>query len=149
MQPIESISDEPFLQEYREPFVAWPQPVENARVGLAVDASGTVWAAGPWGVQRLVDGTWQPPDGHKLDGPAFAIASEDDIVWVAGWDGLYRIDGGKLVRAALEGEPLGLVRMSAGRLFAGGPGGIWERRGNRWEPVPGNYSRSLDRCCRR
>ena len=112
-------------------------------LAVAVDASGTVWAAGPWGVQRFVDGTWQPPEGHKLDGPAFAVASEDDIVWVAAWDGLYRIDGGKLVRAALEGEPLGLVRMSAGRLFVGGPGGIWERRGNSWEPVPGNYSRSL------
>ncbi len=143
VQPIVAISDEPFLQESREPFVVWPQPVENARVSVALDASGIVWAAGAWGVQRYVDGKWQPPDGHQLDGPAFAVALADDIVWVAGWDGLYRIDGGKLVRAALEGEPLGLVRMSAGRLFVGGPGGIWERRGNSWEPVPGNYSRSV------
>jgi hypothetical protein len=143
VQPIKPIADAPFWQEYREPFVAWPQPIENARVGLAVDASGTVWAAGPWGVQRLVDGKWQAPAGHQLDGPAFGLASAGDNVWVAAWDGLYRIEAGELVRAALEGEPLGMVRMTADRLFAGGPGGIWEQRDDAWEPVQGNYSRSL------
>jgi hypothetical protein len=37
LQSIETVSDEPFLQEYREPFVAWEQPVENSAVAISLD----------------------------------------------------------------------------------------------------------------
>jgi hypothetical protein len=143
VQPIEPIADTPFLQEYREPFVAWPQAVQYARVAVEVDSSGVVWAAGPWGVQKFVAGTWQAPGGHHLDGPAFALEAEGEDVWVVGWDGLYRISRGELKRAALEDKPLGLVRLSGGRLFAGGPDGLWERKGEAWEAVAGRFSRSM------
>lgn len=143
LQPIAPIADESFLQEYREPFVAWPQPVDYARASIALDSAGTLWTAGPWGVQRLVDGTWQPPTGHMLNGPAFALETVGDAVCVAAWDGLYRLENGQLVRAALEGKPLGIVRHTGGRLFAGGPDGLWERRGETWELVAGHYARSL------
>ncbi len=143
LQPIEPVADAPFTQESREPFVSWEQPIGEAPVAIALDASGALWAAGPWGVRRLIDGVWQAPAGHQLDGPAFAIAVEGNVVWVAAWDGLYHIEHDKLERAALDGEPLGLVRLTAGRLFAGGPGGLWERRGESWEPVAGQFSRSL------
>jgi hypothetical protein len=141
--PLNAIADVPFSQEYREPFVAWPQREENARVAVAIDKSGTLWAAGSWGVRRLVDGAWQSPAGHDLNGPAFALEKDGDIVWVAAWDGLYRIENGALARAGLDGKPLGLVRQTAGRLFAGGPDGLWERNGDEWKPVSGHFSRSL------
>ena len=143
LQPIKAVADEPFLQEYREPFVSWEQPVENSFVAVATDASGALWSAGPWGVRRLADGKWQRPAGEELNGPAYALVTDRDIVWVAAWDGLYRIENGKLARAALKGKPLGLVRLSAGRLFAGGPDGLWERKGNEWNAIVGHYSRSL------
>jgi hypothetical protein len=143
VQPIRPVPDEPFLQEYREAFVGWALPVESGRVRAVLDESGEAWAAGPWGVQRLGGGQWLVPDGDKLDGPAFGIAREGHILWVAAWNGLYRIERNNLRRAALEGEPLGFVRLAAGRLFAGGPGGIWERRADRWELVAGSYSHSL------
>jgi hypothetical protein len=143
LRPIEPIADAPFIQEYREPFVAWGQPVDNARVALALDDAGVLWASGPWGVRKLVSGAWQPAEGLDLNGPAFALESDSGTVWVAAWDGLYRIDHGQLARAGLEGEPLGLVRLTDGRPFAGGPGGLWERQGENWEPVDGSFSRSL------
>ena len=142
LQPISPIADEPFLQEYREPFVAWEQPLGEAPVAVTLDGSGVLWAAGPWGVRRLNDGQWQAPGGVELDGPAFAFAADGEAVWVAAWDGLYRIEDGKLDRAALEGEPLGLVRLTDGRLFAGGPGGLWERTSDGWKEVTGHFSRS-------
>ena len=143
LEPTRSLADEPFLQEYREPFVPWEQPVENSIVAVEVDKSGTLWAAGPWGVRQLTDGKWERPEGDDLNGPAFALAADGDTIWVAAWDGLYRIEKGNLARAALKGKPLGLVRRSADRLFAGGPDGLWERKGNEWNAIVGHYSRSL------
>jgi hypothetical protein len=143
LQPIKSLVDEPFLQQYREPFVSWEQPVENSLVAVEVDNSGALWAAGPWGVRRLMDGKWQRPEGDELNGPAFALAADGETMWVATWDGLYAIEKGKLARAALKGKPLGLVRRSAERLFAGGPDGLWERKGSEWNAIVGHYSRSL------
>lgn len=143
LEPTKSLADEPFLQEYREPFVPWEQPVENSIVAVEVDKSGTLWAAGPWGVRQLTDGKWEVPGGDKLNGPAFALAADGDTTWVAAWDGLYRIEKGKLVRAALKGKPFGLVRRSGDRLLAGGPDGLWERKGNEWIAIVGHYSRSL------
>jgi hypothetical protein len=143
LQPIESLANEPFPQEYREPFVSWDASVENASIAIALDASGTVWSAGPWGVRGLIDGKWQVPEGDKLNGPAFALAAEGDVVWVAAWNGLYRIEKGLLVRAALQDQPLGIVRLTSGRLFAGGPKGLWERKGDEWKAVGGQFSHSL------
>jgi hypothetical protein len=143
-QSRKAIADVLFSQEYREPFVAWPQPLDsNARVAVAIDNSGSLWAAGPWGVRRLVDRTWQSPAGQDLNGPAFALETDGDNLWVAAWDGLYRIDSGALARVGLEGKPLALVRQTAGGLFAGGPDGLWERDGEDWKPVTGHFSRSL------
>src|SRR6476659_7437830 len=137
LQPIDPVTDNLFAQEYRDPFVAWEQPIEEARVAVACDASRTIWAAGPWGVRRLTEGKWQAPDGDELNGPAFALAAEKDVVRVAAWNGLYRIEKHRLVRDGLEVQPLGLVRLSDGRLFAGGPRGIWERKGGDWKTVAG------------
>jgi hypothetical protein len=142
-QPVEAIRDEPFLQEYREPFVTWPQPVDRPRVSLAQDASGVLWSAGPWGAQKLVDGKWRVPEGVAIEGPAFDLESVDSDLWIAAWDGLYRTENGKLVRAGLEGKPLGLVRRSSGRLFAGGPDGLWEHKDGEWTVGPGGFARSL------
>lgn len=143
IRPIEPIVDTPFLQEYREPFIAWRDSPGDARVSLAIDSTGVLWAAGPWGVERLVDGQWQAPEGQPLGGPAFSLESVDNVVWVGAWDGLYRIENGALERASPETQPIGVVRLSEGRLFAGGPQGIWERVTGRWNPVKGHFSRSL------
>lgn len=144
LQLIEPIADSPFLQEYREPFVMWPQGLQHfSPVAVATDSRGKVWAAGPWGVQYLDDGKWKTPGGESLDGPAFSFAVEGDVVWVAAWDGLYQLKDGKLARAGFEGQPLGVVRLSGKKLLVGGPKGIWERNGEQWDAVPGHYSRSL------
>jgi hypothetical protein len=143
LQPIKPITDEPFQQEYREPFIAWEQGVGEAPLSIALDGAGTLWAAGPWGVSKLVDGKWQAPAGDKPNGPAFGLAAGDGSMWVSAWNGLYRMESGKLERAALEDKPLGIVRHSSGRLFAGGPDGLWERQGNEWKPIAGHFSRSL------
>lgn len=143
LEPISPVADTPFRQEYRGPFISWSQPVGQARAGITFDSSGRLWSAGPWGVARLSDGAWQQPEGPALDGPAFALATEGDTVWVGAWDGLYRIVNGELRRAGFDGEPIGVVRLSGGRFFAGGPGGLWERDGDDWKKVPGYYSRSL------
>jgi len=52
LQPIEPVADDPFWQEYREPFVAWGHEVKNSRVALCFDSSGVLWTTGPWGVRR-------------------------------------------------------------------------------------------------
>ena len=75
--------------------------------------------------------------------PSVALAAEGDVVWAAAWNGLYRIEKGRLTRAALEEQPLGIVRLTAGRLFAGGPKGLWEREGNEWRAVSGQFPHSL------
>ena len=143
LQPIAPVPDAVFAQQYREPFVTWERPVQEARVEVASDASGKLWAAGPWGVRWLAEEKWLAPDGDDINGPAFALAAEKDVVWAAAWNGLYRIEKGRLVRAGLEGQPLGIVRLTAGRLFAGGPKGLWEREGEEWKAVSGHFPHSL------
>ncbi len=145
LQPIVPVPDKEFQQEYRHGFVNWDQAVGYGRVALAVDVEGSLWAAGPWGVSRLAGDRWESPTGDALDGPAFGLASDGETVWVAGWDALYRIDQGRLSQTGLAEKPLGLVRATGNRRFAGGPDGLWERAGDQaWKPVPGHYSHSLN-----
>jgi Two component regulator propeller len=143
LRPIEPVADTPFWQEYREPFISWRHGVGEAPISVAVDSSGRLWSAGPWGVRQLVEGKWQPPAGEPLNGPAFGLAAEGEIVWVATWDGLFRLENGKLARAAFNGQPLGIVKLTDGRLIVGGPKGLSERHGDEWKAISGYYSRSL------
>jgi hypothetical protein len=143
LQPIEPIEDERFQQEYREEFIAWDQPANSWRIEVAFDSSGSLWAAGPWGVRRLADGKWHAPRGIDIDGPAFSLAPEKDTIWVAAWNGLYQLTDGELSRDSFSAKPLGLVRHTGGRLFAGGPDGLWENFAGDWRLVPGQHWRSL------
>lgn len=144
LAPIRPVADVPFEQEYREPFVAWSQPNEQGRVGLAFDGSGALWAAVPWGVQSLGDGVWQAAGGHVLDGPAFALQPEGQALWIGGWDGLYRQSQGEIARAGFDGQPLGVVRATGGELFVGGPDGLWRRAGSPWTEIKGYFSLTLN-----
>lgn len=144
IQPIPPIADTPFPQDYREPFVSWPQPAGQARVAITYDATGKLWTAGPWGVQQLQEMAWQAPAGPALDGPAFSIQHTEADLWVGAWDGVYRVAEGKLVRAGLEGKPIGLVRAAGGPLYAGGPDGLWKRQRDEWVDVPGYFSRAIN-----
>lgn len=130
------VEDAPFVQEYRDPFLTGTAEENDVRA-IAVDSEQRVWIASGAGVRVRRNDAWTAPEGAALDGPAFDLATaEDGTIWVAAFDGLYRIDAGSLTRVEGIDEPLAAVAAQGKRVVAAGPGGVWQREGQAWQPLP-------------
>lgn len=138
------IADEPFPQEYREPFVVSENAAENDVRAVAVDQRGQLWAASAAGVRYLRDGRWQTPEGEPLDGPAYhVLADEAGNVWVAGFDGVYRTNGRALLKTAGPARPIARLAIADSRLVAAGPDGYFQHGGGGWQPLDGGWSTAV------
>ena len=130
------VTDTPFVQEYRDPFMTGSVEENDVRA-IVVDAKQKVWAATKGGVRCWQEDHWTKPAGTHLEGPAFDITSTDDgTLWVAGFDGLYRITEGQMARVEGLAGPLSAVATRGSLIVAGGPGGVWRRDGQQWRSLP-------------
>ena len=138
-----AIRDTPFLQEYHD---AYPMqtPAENDVRALATDRLLRVWAATGDGVRCLENGKWRTPKGGDI-GLTYTVYREaGGQIWIGSWKGIYRVSGDEIVPAGLEGMVVGAVRGrrendGSETIFAAGPQGIWQRKGDSWTKIEGAW----------
>ena len=134
------VADVPFEQEYREPFVALPPGVSDVRA-IAVDADRRVWVTGREGA-FVLDGTWSPALTGANVGPATdVVVGADGTVWIAAWNGLYRVSGNTPAEK-IDGmdSPIGVLGVTRGGVAAMGPEGLWIQSGNGWQHTRGDWA---------
>lgn len=137
---VEPMADTPFVQEYHE-----PHSIEKGGAGddvraVAVDGSGTVWAATRGGVYMLIDGQWQRHP-EVTQGQTFSVCPAGDTVYVGAWDGVYvaSLEGAEKVDAF--DAPIGVVGPGPdGAVVALGPLGSWLGDDGKWRAMDADWS---------
>lgn len=135
--------DAPFLQDIRVAFHLGADAAENDVRALAVGPDGTVLAATRTGVRRVGKGKLTPPAGGDVQGPAYDVLRDGDEMWVAAWNGVFRVRGERLDREPAPGVPIAALFAGEGELLAGGPDGAFARREGTWHPLSGGFSRGI------
>jgi hypothetical protein len=120
--------DQPFIQEYHQPYSL--DSLQNAKDvrALLVDRQGLVWAATAVGVYILNPETAQsvPAPGDGKSGPTYALAmTAEGNIWVGAWDGLYCSSPGGLFKISDIQEPISALLVQGEAVQAFGPGGRW------------------------
>lgn len=143
------IPDIPFIQEYHEPYpVRQPNepkinPSTNDIRALAIDKAGGVWAATKAGVFLLRVGAWAR-QADVTDGPAYDIFVDDEgVVWVAAWDGVYRIGESGAEKAQGVDGPVSVIAAVPGGMAALGPDGAWRSTNGQWQRITDPWSRNV------
>lgn len=120
-------ADTPYAQEYHEAFPIAGGKEANDVHAVAVDSEGVVFAATMDGLFRH-DGEWLPFSPEETRGPAFDVVFDaQGHGWVAAWNGLWKIEHDEIpVLCPGTQGPLGAVGAAAGKVWCGGPEGVWE-----------------------
>ncbi len=137
---IEAIPDRPFLQEYREFYVADANSGANDIRAIAVDGKDRVWIATSAGIFRLNSGRWE----LQQTGSAFtAVSANDGKVWIGAWNGLYcSSETGALEKIDQIQEAIGAIGVSGNTVVAIGPFGMWHNREGEWKKEKGDWASS-------
>jgi len=137
------IDDRPFEQLFREAFYVSENSAENDVWAIALDGEQRVWLATSKGVRALSGSAFVEPAGTGPDGPAFDLfADPKGDIWVAAWNGLYRIHANEIEKIDSADEPLSAVSGDAERLVFAGPDGYWQRRQGKRQPIEGRLAGS-------
>ncbi|MCA9092728.1 MAG: hypothetical protein KDA68_04540, partial [Planctomycetaceae bacterium] len=136
----EPIPDQPFIQEYRDPFAQAASPELNNTHAVAVDSRGTVWVSTKGGLCSISSGKLHPIDPQFINGPTFdVIADPQEGVWIGAWNGLYRLVDGLIKREPGIDLPVRVVKSFGSRLIVSTPGGLFEKKSDKWELIPGPW----------
>lgn len=136
----EPVPDTPYAQEYHERYPL-PSPEENDVRAIAVDGQGAVWAATKAGVRVLRNGSWDTLGGRGEIGRTFDVAvGPDGTVWIASWNGLYRVVEDTPRRVEGVDGPIAAIGANADGVIVSGIKALWRQRGERWERIDGPWS---------
>ncbi|MBN7810282.1 regulator [Algoriphagus sp. H41] len=142
----EKVPDEAFVQEVHEAFSIGENPEDNEVRDIFVDTDDQVWIATAGGIFVKAKGSaeWKPVLEGESRGPAYAVEQDSDgRLWLGTWDGLYSFTSGKTAKAeGLEG-PISQLAVAGSVLYALGPMGIWQRKGEAWEKQSYAIARSV------
>jgi hypothetical protein len=137
--------DGPVVHELHEP-KPLPTATANDVRAVAIDVAGRVYAATRAGVYELNPGAasgWRPVP--QLTGPTFDVAVDRrGALWVAAWNGLYRLQGERLEAMAPAAVPFRAVACWGDDVVAGGPTGFLKLQGDRAEPFDPGCTRYLN-----
>ncbi len=131
-----AIPDTPFLQERHERHPVAGDPRANDVRAIAVDPSGTAWAATGAGVYFLAPGEarWSKPGatgGGGGVGPAFDVLGDArGSVWAGLWDGLYRVTRESMQKVPGIQHPIAALCAEGDGIAAAGPDGLWRVSGD-------------------
>ncbi|MBL7645958.1 MAG: regulator [Candidatus Hydrogenedentes bacterium] len=139
---VEPMKDTPFVQEYHEAFPIVADGPENDVRAVAVSPEGTVFAATPKGTYRLDGRNWVKQAGAAA-GETFDLLTADGAVWIAAWDGVYRIAEGSATKVGDLSHPISVISDSPSGLTAMGPDGAWTYDGSAWTPLSTDWSLNL------
>jgi len=130
------IPDFAYSQWVRDPFVLG-SPDENDTRGVAIDHDGTAWIATRAGIRRIDHGKYVAVGDELIGGPTFSIATAPDgVVWVGGWDGVYRVTPKGVERAGeISGPVLSFAWHKEG-IVAGTVTGLFRWDGTDWSRWP-------------
>ena len=141
---LAGVPDDPFSQEYREPFHRSGKAKENDVRAIAIDSQQQVWIATADGVRRVDERGLTAPRGEAPKGETFDISADPQgDVWVAAWDGLYQITGGQAKKIAGFDVPLSAIAHDGRRLVAAGPDGFWQLRDGKITRLEGAIEHSV------
>lgn len=135
--------DTPYWQDWHEA-APLASPAENDVRALAWDSNGRLWAATAAGVRYREGSTWKTPSGGDLGETHCLLRDTQGTLWVGAWDGLYRVEGSRVVAERKGSEIIALCMGRDGTLFAGGSGGIFVRRGREpWQALQGRWHQAV------
>lgn len=156
----EPVVDQPFQQEYRDPFVRvqssedFPRPSrrergpavkENDVRAVAVDGQGRIWAGTAAGLHKIQEGQLVTSEGDAIDGSVYKLAvAPDGVVWVGAWNGVYRISDGRLEKEK-EGPagPITAVLATQDRIVTANDKTVDERHNGKWQTIPGPWAHTI------
>ncbi|MBN1351045.1 regulator [candidate division KSB1 bacterium] len=140
------IPDDPFTQEYHEPYpVGTANGINDVRA-IAVDKSDCVWAGTGAGVFTLEKGsrTWRAVMSEKDAGPIYdIIVDRSGTAWIAAWNGIYRSKGDNLERVKEINEPISALCECGDNIIGLGPDGQWHLANGAWEYQIMPYSKNI------
>ncbi len=139
---ITAVKDTPFVQEYHEPYPIVVTGAANDVRAVTVAENGTVYAATRKGVFHLVDDTWKQQSDVLL-GETFDILAVDNVIWVAGWNGVYRIEDGAGTKVGTISYPISVLADGPDGVVAMGPDGAWIYDGAAWQSMETDWSGNL------
>lgn len=120
-------ADTPYVQEYHEAFPFATGKEANDVRCVAVGNDGQVFTGTMEGLFKLDGKDWTPVLPADGRGPVFDIAfDEQGRGWVAAWNGLWILENGAVRPCPGTEGPLGAVGVAAGKVWCGGPEGVWE-----------------------
>ena len=139
------IPDTSFLQEYH---VALPigKGRANNVFSVAVDSAGIAWAGTSTGLFRFSGNgsNWQAVFFKKINGPVFDLfVSGKGTLYVAAWNGLFKIMKGKLCQLPSIEGPIAAVCVVQGKGLALGPTQAYKLQNGRWQPFRSPFSKAV------
>ncbi|MCF6286498.1 MAG: regulator [Candidatus Hydrogenedentes bacterium] len=139
---VTAVKDTPFVQEYHEPYPIVAKGAANDVREVTVTEDGTVYAATRAGAFRLAGDSWKQETSIVI-GETFDILAVDNVVWVAGWDGVYRIKGGVGTKVGSLSYPISVLADGPDGVVAMGPDGAWIYDGTAWQAMETDWSGNL------
>lgn len=136
------VADTPFVQEYHEPYPIASDGPENDVRAVAVAPDGYVHVATGRGAFYLEGGAWVRHAG-VVEGETFDILSASGAVWVAAWDGVYRIADSAGAKAGHLDKPVSVLAEGPDGIVAMGPDGAWTWDGATWQSMETDWSLNL------
>ena len=138
--------DDPFIQEYHEPYLVGNNPGDNDVRSIAVDSQSNVWIATASGVFKKgpLKQQWEEVINGDDRGPAYSVKvnGSGDIL-IGTWNGLYRYSNDVLEKEEGPGPPVSEICCDVNGDYALGPYGIWRHTGNKWEMQDCKIARSV------
>jgi len=135
--------DEPFIQEYHEPYPISETGSANDVKTIHVDHDQNVWAGTKIGLFKLDKDSknWISFTPKDATGPVFDIYTDQSgRTRVAAWNGVYTIKNGKIAKDKGISKPVAVLAETADVIRAFGPDGNWIRKKEKWHFSNSPYS---------
>jgi len=139
-----TLTETPFVQEFSEHPTLAEEAGARDVASVAVESSGTAWAAARAGLYRLESGAAQwarAGEAGASTGPVFdVVPNPAGGVWAGAWNGLYRARRNVLEKIEGIDAPLAALCRYGDAVLVAGPDGLWrvDRDGVTHEPLPGS-----------
>lgn len=141
----DAYTDEPFWQEYHEPYPVGPAAANEVR-SIAADRSGNIYIATAAGVyeKKQREKKWRLLNSPDNAGPAYAVLRDHlGRIWAGTWNGVYVVDNGLQKTNGSPSVPVSVLCIKNERVVAIGPAGIWTYNGEKFVRADDHIARSV------
>lgn len=139
------IIDEPFWQEYHEPF-PFEEKADAVVRSVAVDTNGNVYAATRDGIRykKYNEKSWHLLSAGDAEGPAYCVMTDHaGAVWAGIWNGVYVIRNDVLQKVSGTEGPVSAMCESRNKIIAFGPAGVWQYVASKFQRIRYEVAKSV------